>query len=65
MIRRDIIHPRERFVALPLCKDSSLRSLNLQTGNVRKRPFPLADLTNGFFGLGFHRCYDSPVRCGG
>jgi len=37
---QDIIHPRERFVALPLCKDSNLRDLTSQTGNVQKTSFP-------------------------
>ena len=36
----DIIHPRERFVALPLYDDSNLRDLTIQTGNVQKTPFP-------------------------
>ena len=36
----DIIHPRERFVALSLCTDSNLRDLTTQTGNVQKTPFP-------------------------
>ena len=35
---RDIIHPNaDVFVALPLCEDSKLRSLNSQNSNVRKR----------------------------
>ena len=38
----DIIHPRRRSVALPLCTVSKLRSLNTQNDNVRKRLFPLA-----------------------
>ena len=38
---RDIIHPRERFVALPLCKDSNLRDLTSQTGNVQKTSFSI------------------------
>ena len=38
---RDIIHPRERFVALPLWKDSNLRDLTAQTGNVQKTSFPI------------------------
>ena len=33
----DIMHPRKRFVALPLCTVSSVRSLNAQNSNVRKR----------------------------
>ena len=41
-ISRDIIHPRERFVALPLCKDSNLRDLTSQTGNVQKTSFPFS-----------------------
>ena len=45
---RDIIHPRERFVALPLCKDSNLRDLTSQTGNVQKTSFP--------FGCPYKRC---------
>ena len=51
MIRQDIIHPRGRFVALPLYIDSNLRDLTTQTGNVRKRPFPRAVLTNGVLSL--------------
>ena len=39
---RDIIHPRERFVALPLWKDSNLRDLTAQTGNVQKTSFPIS-----------------------
>ena len=38
---RDIIHPRERFVALSLCTDSNLRDLTTQTGNVQKTSFPI------------------------
>ena len=45
---RDIIHPRERFVALPLWKDSNLRDLTAQTGNVQKTSFP--------FGCPYKRC---------
>ena len=37
-----IIHPRERFVALPLCEKSKLRSLSSQTGNVQKTSFPFS-----------------------
>ena len=48
---RDIIHPHERFVALPLWKDSNLRDLTAQTGNVRKRPFLSAVHTNGVLSL--------------
>jgi len=44
----DIIHPRKRFVALPLCTVSKLRSLNTQTGNVQKTSFP--------FGCPYKRC---------
>ena len=33
------IHPRERFVALPLYEDPKLRSLKLQLGNVLKTSF--------------------------
>ena len=36
----NIIHPRKRFVALPLWKDSNLRDLTAQTGNVQKTSFP-------------------------
>ena len=49
---RDIIHPRERFVALPLCKDSNLRDLTSQTGNVQKTSFP--------FGCPYKRCSQPP-----
>ena len=44
----DIIHPRERFVALPLYDDSNLRDLTIQTGNVQKTSFP--------FGCPYKRC---------
>ena len=37
---RNIIHPRERFVALSLCTDSNLRDLTTQTDNVQKTSFP-------------------------
>ncbi len=40
--RWDIIHPRERFVALPLYDDSNLRDLTIQTGNVQKTSFPFS-----------------------
>ena len=36
-ISMDIMHPRRRSVALPLCTVSSLLSLNTQNSNVRKR----------------------------
>ncbi len=36
----NIIYPRRRFVALPLCTDSRLRSLTVQTDNVLKTSFP-------------------------
>ena len=49
---RDIIHPRERFVALPLCKDSNLRDLTSQTSNVQKTSFP--------FGCPYKRCSQPP-----
>jgi len=39
MKRLDIIHPRERLVALPLYMDSNLRDLSIQTGNVQKTSF--------------------------
>ena len=52
MIHRDIIHPRERFVALPLYLDSKLRSLTAQTGNVQKTSFP--------FGCPYKRCAQPP-----
>ena len=45
---RDTRHPRERFVALPLCENSSLQSLSSQTGNVQKTSFP--------FGCPYKRC---------
>ena len=38
---QDIIHPRERFVALSLCTDSNLRDLTTQTDNVQKTSFPI------------------------
>ena len=44
---RDIIHPRRRFVALPLCMVSNLRDLTTQNSNVRKR-LSETSLTNGF-----------------
>ncbi len=47
----DIIHPRRRFVALPLYDDSNLLSLSLQTVTFRKRPFPSAVLINGVLSL--------------
>jgi len=40
--RWNIIYPRRRFVALPLWKESKLRSLNLQIVTFWKRLFPLA-----------------------
>ena len=49
---RDIIHPRERFVALPLWNDSKLRSLKVQTGNVQKTSFP--------FDCPYKRCSQPP-----
>ena len=49
---QDIIHPRERFVALPLCKESNLRDLTSQTGNVQKTSFP--------FGCPYKRCAQPP-----
>jgi len=50
--RPGIIHPRERFVALPLWKDSNLRDLTAQTGNVKKTSFP--------FGCPYKRCSQPP-----
>ncbi len=47
----DIIHPRRRFVALPLYDDPNLLSLSLQTVTFRIRPFPSAILTNGVLSL--------------
>ena len=51
MIRQKIIHPRRRFVALPLWKDSKLRSLKSQIVTSENVLFPLASPTNGFVGL--------------
>ena len=48
MLRQNIIHPRERFVALSLCTDSNLRDLTTQTDNVQKTSFP--------FGCPYKRC---------
>lgn len=48
----DIIHPRERSVALPLWYGFKVAKFEKpQTGNVRKRPFPSACPTNGIVGL--------------
>lgn len=52
----DIIHPRERFVALPLYMDSKLRSLIAQTGNVLKTSFPLGRYYSCFSDLGIPLC---------
>ena len=46
-------------VALPLCLDSKLRSLNTQTSNVRKRPFE-TDPTNGLVSLSIDVIYTCP-----
>ena len=58
----NIIHPRRRFVALPLWEVSNLRDLRSQNSNVRKRLFEVCP-TNGLV-TSFHQCLDPPAPTG-